>query len=263
MTLWAKSAGAFASAKTLYVKQGGVWVPAKQGYVQNAATWKSFLAQPAIVAFQQLTAHTNEGQSVTFTAVPLGPVYANRTIFMMIPWYNGSTTTSAIGSVTMDGVAMKLHAQATAPMSSQGNGMALVSLKESTKTTANIVVNFATSGKGFYRPRLAVYNVQNIQSDDPLQTPLVYSQTSNSSDIPHTFTHPVKKDGIALLGCVVFGNVNTRNLAGLPKDYNLSPVSSWVYVGGGAATAADNSAFSATVSNGTTALWNAIMASFR
>ncbi|TGT64080.1 MULTISPECIES: hypothetical protein [unclassified Mesorhizobium] len=264
MTLYAKNAGVIASAKTLYVKQGGVWVPAKQGYARNGGVWPSFLALPATIAFQQFTAYTSatgSSTTLTFANVPLGPAGANRCILMIIPHVVGGGSSGLVTGVTLDGTPMKLHAQVNLALGGSGAGIALAALKKPTGTTGNVVVTMS-GGAGFWRPNLATYNAQNIQSDDPLQTPLAESQATISVS-SHTFSHSVKKDGVVIFGAQFYGNTTNRSMSGLSRDYNNVYGASWEHLGGASAIAADNAAFPVTVSGGTTAGWNTIMASFR
>ncbi|MER9654391.1 hypothetical protein NKJ26_12860 [Mesorhizobium sp. M0152] len=216
------------------------------------------VAAPVDLAFQAITTHTNEAQTVTFTAVGIGAAAADRYVFILVPYYNGSTIQPVISSATIGGVAATIHASIVVASTTRG-GCALISALVPTGATATIVLNFSASGAGFYRPRIGVYRVAGLQSTSTVDL-LTYSNIG--SNIPRTFTVNVAKDGLVIFGCFVYGNSIARTMSVMTPDFSVSPVGSVQYLGSGATTAASGTQ-SCTITGGTTAQWAVIMASFR
>lgn len=215
------------------------------------------VAAPAALAFEAITTNPTEGQTITFTGVAIGAAASDRYVFVAIPYYNGGTSNISIASVTIGGVLATIYSQPFNASAIRG-GAALVSALVPTGTTADIVITYAASGS-FFRPRIAVYRVTGLQSNSPVE---FITKTGVDNNIPLTLTVNAVQNGIVFLVCNVYGNISHRTLTGLTQDYMVSPVSSLVYIGGGGTVSATG-AFNATISDGTTANWAAVMASFR
>lgn len=213
----------------------------------------------ATLTFQAATAFPNSGQTVTFTAAAIGAAASDRRVFVEIPYYIGGSTNISIASVTIGGVLTTIHAQRflTSGDPSTG-GVALVSALVPTGTTANIVITWAASGAGFYRPEIAVYRVTGLQSTTPVDLVSIAPNTS-----PPTASVTVAKDGVVFACFNTYSSGSTsRTMTGLTTDYVVSPFSGKVYIGGGSTTAAAGTA-TATLNNTGSSVWAAIMASFR
>ncbi len=213
-------------------------------------------ASPATLAFQAFTTHTNEAQTVTFTAVGIGAAAADRYVFITIPYYNGGINNISISSVTIGGVLATIHSQPFLATPVRG-GCALVSALVPTGTTADVVITWAASGAGYYRPRIGVYRVTGLQSNTPFH--LVTDLTVGGS-ASRTITVNTTKGGIVLLGSIIRDTAKT--MSGLATDYNVSPVSPYQYIGGGT-TVGSTGTLAATIAGGATTSWCVVMACFR
>lgn len=213
---------------------------------------------PATLSFIGSTNYPSDGQTVTFTGVSIGAAAADRYVFVEIPYYNGTTSNYSIASVTIGGVLAKIHSQKFVPTGATAHGgVALVSALVPTGTTADIVVTFGASGAGFYRPRINVYRVTGLQSD----TAVSLVTNTNTSLQNCVTTASVVKGGIAFHACHIFG-AGSRTMSGITTDYNVSPLSSTIYIGGGA-TVSSTGSLSVTIPNTVQSYWAVVMACFR
>jgi hypothetical protein len=213
----------------------------------------------ATLVFQGTTNYPSDGQTVTFPSVSVGPAAGDRYVFVSIPYYNGTLANYSIASVTIGGVVATSHSQQFVPVGSTAyGGCALVSALVPSGTTADIVVTWATSGAGFYRPTINVYRVTGLQSNTA--SDLVTNTASDHN--PSITTVTAAKGGIVLLACHMFGDSNSRTMSGLPTDFMLNPLSSTVYIGGGNTVSTDGP-LTATIPNSGQAYWCVIMAAFR
>ncbi|RTL70547.1 MAG: hypothetical protein EKK41_12485 [Hyphomicrobiales bacterium] len=213
----------------------------------------------ATLTFQGTTNYPSDGQTVTFLSVDIGAAASGRYVFVSIPYYNGTLANYSIGSVTIGGVLATIHSQPFVPVGATAyGGCALVSALVPIGATADIIITWAASGAGYYRPEINVYRVTGLRSNTP--TDLVTNTASNHS--PSITTVTVQKGGIALLACHMFGDSNSRTMSGLPTDFMTSPLASTVYIGGGSAVSTAGP-LTATIPNSGQAYWCVIMASFR
>lgn len=213
----------------------------------------------ATLTFQGSTSYPSDGQTITFPSVSIGASASGRYVFVSIPYYNGTLANFSIASVTIGGVTATIHSQQYVPPGSTAyGGCALVSALVPTGATADIIITFAASGAGYYRPIINVYRVAGLQSN--VAVDLVTNTASNSA--PSVTTVNAKKGGIALLVCHMFGNSNSRTMSGLPTDFMFNPLASTVYIGGGG-TVSTTGPLTATIPNSASAYWCVIMASFR
>ncbi len=213
-------------------------------------------ASPATLAFQAFTTHTTEAQTVTFTAVGIGTAAADRYVFITIPYYNGGTSNISISSVTISGVLATIHSQPFLATTPRG-GCAIVSALVPTGTTADVVITWASSGAGYYRPRIAVYRVTGLQSTVPFN---LITDTTVVVSSSRTFTVNTTKGGFVLLGA--FLRADAKTMTGLATDFNVSPVANFLYIGGGS-TVSNAGTLSATIAGGTSTNWCVVMACFR
>lgn len=214
---------------------------------------------PATLGFIGATNYPNDGQTVTFTGVAIGTAAADRYVFITIPYYNGGTANYSIASVTIGGVLATIHAQPFAAYDTRG-GCAIVSALVPTGTTATVVIAYASSGAGYYRPRIAVYRVTGLKSNTPFH--LITDTDAQGTHVPRTFTVNTVKGGFVLLGCSVYGNSNTRTMSGLTTDFSVAALTPVQHIGGSATISASGT-LAATISGGTTAFWCVVMACFR
>lgn len=258
MTAYCKNAGIWQPVAAPFVRNAGLWKPPSQGFARVSGIWQPFLAQPVASAFQAFTTHTNEAQTVTFSSIAFGTPSSGRYIFMLVPYYHGTTTNRTISSATIGGVTATIHACPTSNNGTYG-GIALISALVPTGTSGTVTLTFNSSGAGFYRPRIAVYAVTNLQSMTPFDLVTVVNSNTGA---PRTFTCSQPKDGVVFFGTNVWGNSTTRTMSGITADFNVSPITSMQYIGGDALSASAGTA-SATVTGGSTGVWAAVMASFR
>ncbi|TGT76158.1 MULTISPECIES: hypothetical protein [unclassified Mesorhizobium] len=215
---------------------------------------------PTTLAFQGATNYPSSNQTVTFTGVSIGAAAANRYVFITIPYYNGTSSNYSIASVTIGGISATIHAQPFLNAGADRGGTALVSALVPTGTTATVVVTWAASGAGYYRPRIAVYRVTGLQSTTPFH--LITDTDNAGTHIPRTFTVNTTKGGFVLLGCAVYGNSTSRTMSGLPTDFSAAAYASMQHIGGSNTISASGT-LSATISGGTSAYWSVVMACFR
>lgn len=214
-------------------------------------------ATAATLTFQGATSFPSTGQTVTFTAVPIGDAASGRYVFVAIPYILGGSTNISIASVTIGGVNATIHTQIFEPPEVAVGGVALVSAPVPNGTTADIVVTWAASGS-LYEPEIAVYRVTGLRSLTPVDIKALAPVSTTVSA-----TVNVVKGGIVIVCFHTYSSgATSRTMTGLPTDYTVSPSSGRFYLGGGEQTSADGTV-TAVVNSTTSQVWSAVMASFR
>lgn len=215
-------------------------------------------AAAASLTFEAITTNPTDGQTITFTGVNIGAAASDRRVFIVIPYYNGTTSNVSIASVTIGGILATIHTQAFQQGPIRG-GCAIVSAAVSTGTTANVVITWSSGSAGYYRPRIAVYRVTGLQSAVAHAT---ITETGGSYAYPRAKSIGVLKDGIVLVGCCMYGNGTSLTLSNVTRDFVVSPVSSVAFVGGSLETIATTT-LSVSIGGLTSGDPGLVMASFR
>ena len=211
----------------------------------------------ATLTFQGATSFPNTGQTVIFTAVPVGAPASGRYIFVAVPYILGGSTNISIASATIGGVVATIHAQVFEPAEVAVGGVALISALVPTGTTADITITWASSG-AFYEPEIAVYRVTGLRSLTPVDIKALAPVSTTVSA-----TVNVVKGGIVIVCFHTYSSgATSRTMTGLPTDYTVNPTSGRFYLGGGEKTSV-NGTVTAIVNSTTSQVWSAVMASFR
>lgn len=216
-------------------------------------------AAAATLTYQTITTHPTEGQTVTFTGAAIGTASSDRRVFVVIPYYNGGSSNISIASVTIAGTLATIHCQAFEVGTYRG-GCAIVSAAVPTGTTADIVVTFASSGGGYYRPRIAVYRVTGLQSAVAQDT---VTETGGAYAYPRAKNINVVKDGIVLVGCCMYGDALPLTLSGVDQDYVVTVLSGGLVYIGGSDTTPTTKSQAVTIGGLSSGNPGLVMASFR
>ena len=140
---------------------------------------------PAALSFIGFTENTADQADYTFTAASIGTADVTRRVVVVIHWADSAVTTTLEDSVTIQGIAATLHAQASGGLSNCAIASALVP----TGTTADIVFG-TVSNTPVDRAAIGVYRAINESVATPhataSDTTIATNVMSTTINIPAT-----------------------------------------------------------------------------
>lgn len=213
----------------------------------------------AAISYVGLTTLADTGAAQSVAGVSVGAAAYNRTVVMIVHWYN-PTSVKALSSATIGGVAATIHAQNTGVGGSAAKtGCAIISAFLPAGTTATVTLDFV-AGAAYYHAYLETYRVVGLISAvaiDAISTAVSAVNTFNG-------TIDVLEDGVLLMGGTLFAAVS-YSFSGVTENYESTIFTDQRITGASLATTADetNRAVSITRSGGTAMYGPIVGASFR
>lgn len=159
----------------------------------------------AAVEFIGVVESANNATSYTFNTTAIGDAAADRLVALVIAGTGGSSTAD-LSSVTVNGNSATLATNFIDSFAAVG--VAYIAVPSG--TTANIVVNYSSTGKA--RCAVAVYSITGQASNTPLDTVSQADNTSITIDVP--------EGAAAIFGLSAAGTYAPTTWTGATEDWD-------------------------------------------